>query len=70
MQKHEATSQQLSSKSQDLNKSEEKEISNSEFQKLIVRIINELREETYMLVLELKEDMNKQLKELKENSNK
>jgi ElaB/YqjD/DUF883 family membrane-anchored ribosome-binding protein len=48
----------------------EKEISNVEFQKIIVIIINEVKEVTHKLVSELKEDMNKQLKELKENSNK
>jgi uncharacterized coiled-coil protein SlyX len=48
----------------------EEEISNIEFQKTIVRMINKLKEETQKLVSDLKEDMNKQVKELKENSNK
>jgi hypothetical protein len=40
------------------------------FPKIIVRMINELKEETHKLVTKLKEDMNEQLKEIKENSNK
>jgi hypothetical protein len=53
-----------------LNNSKEEEISNIEFQKVILRIINELKEGTHNPVSELKEDMNKQVKECKENSNK
>jgi hypothetical protein len=34
------------STSKDLNNSEEEEISNTEFQKIIVRMINEFKEET------------------------
>jgi hypothetical protein len=46
----------------------EKELSNNEFQKTIVKMITNLNEETQKLVLDLKEDMNKQLNELKENT--
>jgi ABC-type Fe3+-citrate transport system substrate-binding protein len=54
----------------DLNNSEEEEIANIKSPKIIVRMINELKEETQKLVSELKEDMNKQLRQLKEDSNK
>jgi hypothetical protein len=54
----------------DLNKSEEEEISNIKVQNIIVRMINEWKEETHKLVSELKKKMNKQLKKLKENSSK
>jgi hypothetical protein len=37
-----------------INKSKEKEISNIEFKKIIVRLINTLKEETHKLVIELK----------------
>jgi hypothetical protein len=37
-------------------------MSNTELQKIIVRIISELKDETHKLVTELKEDSNKQLK--------
>jgi hypothetical protein len=51
--------QLLSLKSQlltkDLNKSVEEEISNNEFQKTIVKLSNELTEETQKLVADLKE---------------
>jgi excinuclease UvrABC nuclease subunit len=74
MQKHETARQQHLSKlnftTKDLNNNEEKEISNIEFQKIIERIINKVKEETQKLVSDLKEDMNKQIKELKENSNR
>jgi hypothetical protein len=43
------------------------EISKIKFQKIIVRMINQLKEETQKLVSDLKEYMNKQLNELKEN---
>jgi gas vesicle protein len=48
----------------------EKELSNNEFQKTIVKMINDLKEETQKLVFDLKENMNKHLHELKENTNK
>jgi hypothetical protein len=44
--------------------------SNNEFQKTVVKMINDLKEKKQKLVLELKENMNKQLSELKENTNK
>jgi hypothetical protein len=50
--------------------SKKEEISIIEFQEIMVRMINELKEETQQLVTDLKENMNKQLKVLKENSNK
>jgi hypothetical protein len=53
-----------------LKNSGEKEISNTEFKKLIIGKINELKEKTLKLVTELKEYMNKQLTELKENSSR
>jgi hypothetical protein len=58
------------STTKDLNNNEEEEIANIEFQKPIVKMINELKEETQKVVCELKEDMNKQLNEFKKNSNK
>jgi DNA anti-recombination protein RmuC len=54
----------------ELNNSKEEEKSNVEFQKIIVRMIDELKEQTHKLVSEIKEEINKQLKELKKNSNK
>jgi gas vesicle protein len=53
-----------------LNNCIEEEISNTEFQKIIVRMINELKVETQKLLSDLKEDVKKQLNELKENTNK
>jgi gas vesicle protein len=58
------------STSKDPNTYIEEESSNDEFQKTIIKMINNLKEETQKLVLDLKEDMNKQLNELKENINK
>jgi hypothetical protein len=50
----------------DLNTSVEAEISNNEFQKTIVKMINELKEKTQKLEPDLKEeDVSKQLNELK-----
>jgi hypothetical protein len=43
------------STTKDLNTSEEKEISNIEFQKIIERMINEFKEETQKLACHLKE---------------
>jgi hypothetical protein len=45
------------STTKDINTCIEEEISNNEFQKTTVKIINDLKEETQKLVLELKEDM-------------
>jgi hypothetical protein len=45
-------------------------ISNNEFQKTIVNIINNVKEETQKLVFDLKVDVYKQSNELKENTNK
>jgi hypothetical protein len=72
MQKHEAARQTTSSPSKansitkDLNNSEKEEISNIEFQKIVVRVVNDLKEDTQKLVSDLKEDVDKQLSELKE----
>jgi hypothetical protein len=46
----------------------EEELSNNWFQKTIVKVINDLKEETQKLILDLKEDVNKQLNKLKENT--
>jgi hypothetical protein len=54
----------------DLNTCLEEERSNNKFQKTIVKVINNLKEETQKLVFDFKEDMNKQLNELKDNTNK
>jgi DNA anti-recombination protein RmuC len=54
----------------DIYVSNKEEISNIECQKIIVRMINEPKEETHKLGSEIKEEMNKQLKELKEKSAK
>jgi gas vesicle protein len=43
---------------------------NNEFQKTIVKMISDLKEETQKLVFDLKENVNKHLNELKENINK
>jgi hypothetical protein len=48
----------------------EEELSNNESQKTIVKMINDLKEETQKRILDLKENVNKQLNELKENTNK
>jgi hypothetical protein len=48
----------------------EEELSNNEFQKTIVNMINDLKEETQKLVFDLKKNMHKQLNELKENTNR
>jgi hypothetical protein len=58
------------STTKDLNNREAKEIANFEFQKIIVGMTKELKEEAQKLMYELKDDMNKPLKELKENSNR
>jgi uncharacterized FlaG/YvyC family protein len=46
------------------------EISKHGLQKIIVKMINNLKEETQKLVFDLKEDVNKQLIEVKDNINK
>jgi hypothetical protein len=68
--KHQGNSSPLKANSvmKDLNSRKEEEISNIEFQKIIIRMINELKEEAQKLVSKLKEVKNKKLKEL--NSNK
>jgi gas vesicle protein len=58
------------STTKDLNTSTEEEISNNEFQKAIVKMINELKGEIQKLISDLKEDVNKQLNELKKNTNR
>jgi hypothetical protein len=58
------------SNTKDLYSCEEKEISNIEFQKIIVRMINELKENIQKLVSDHIENVNKQLSELKENTNR
>jgi hypothetical protein len=54
----------------DLNKCVKEEMSNNEFQTILVKMINKLQKEKQKLVSDLKEDVNKQLNELKENTNK
>jgi hypothetical protein len=44
-----------------LNTCVEEELSNSELQQTIVKMINDLKEETQKLVFDFKEDMNKQI---------
>jgi hypothetical protein len=56
------------STTKNLNTCIEEEISNIEFQKTIVKMINDLEDEPQKLVFECKEDVNKQLNELKENT--
>jgi hypothetical protein len=58
------------STTKDLNNCIEKVIANTEFQEIIVKMINDLKEETQKPVSDLKEDVNKQLSELKENTNR
>jgi DNA anti-recombination protein RmuC len=70
MQQGNSSPSKSNSTTKNLDNSEEEDIPNIEFQKLTVRMINEVKEETHKLVSELKDDMNKQVKELKENSNK
>jgi hypothetical protein len=53
----------------DLNTCIEENLSNNEFQKTVIKVINDLEEETQKLMFDLKKDMNKQLNELKENAN-
>jgi hexokinase len=53
------------STSKDPNTCLEEELSNNEFQKTIIKMVNNLKEETQKLVPDLKEAMNKQLNELK-----
>jgi hypothetical protein len=62
--------QKASSITKDPNTCAEKEISNNEFQKTIVKMINDLKEETQKLIFDLKENLNKQLNEFKENTNR
>jgi hypothetical protein len=64
------SSSKVNSTTKDPNTYVEEEVSNNEFQKTTVEMINDLKEETQKLVFDLKEDMNKQLNELKENTNK
>jgi hypothetical protein len=58
------------STTKDPNTCVKEELSNNEFQKTVVKVINDLKEETQKLVFDLKEDRNKQLNELKENTNR
>jgi hypothetical protein len=44
------------------------ELSNNEFQKSIVKMLKDFKEETQKSVFDLTEDANKQLNELKENT--
>jgi hypothetical protein len=69
-QKHNCSLSKANATTKDLNNCVEEEISNNEFQKMIVNMINDLKEETQKLAFDLKEDVNKQLNELKENANK
>jgi excinuclease UvrABC nuclease subunit len=54
----------------DLNNCEQEEVLNVEFQKIIAKMTNNLKEETQRLVSDLKKDVDKQLKELKENTSR
>jgi hypothetical protein len=47
------------STTKDLNTSIEEEISNNEFQKIILEMINQLKRETQRLASDLKKDVNK-----------
>jgi methyl-accepting chemotaxis protein len=58
------------STTKDQNTCVEEALSNTEFQKTIVKMINDLKEETQKLVFDLKGNVNKQLNEHKENTNK
>jgi phenylalanyl-tRNA synthetase beta subunit len=53
------------SATKDLNICIEEELLNNEFQKAIVKVINDLKEETQKLVFDLKEEGSKQLNKLK-----
>jgi hypothetical protein len=53
------------STTKDLNTCIQEAISNNEFQKTMVKMIHDLKEETQKLVLDLKEYVNKQRHELK-----
>jgi hypothetical protein len=53
------------SATKDLNICIEEELLNNEFQKTIVKVINNLKEETQKLVFDLKEEGSKQLNKLK-----
>jgi hypothetical protein len=55
----------VNSTTEELNTCVEEDISNNEFQKIVVEMINNLKEETQKLVFDFKEDVNKQLNELK-----
>jgi hypothetical protein len=58
----------VNSSIKDLNTCVVEGISNNEFQKTKVKMVNDLQEEPQKLLLDLKEDVNKQLNELKENA--
>jgi hypothetical protein len=58
------------STTKDLNTYIKEEVSNNEFQKTMVKVINDLKEKIQKLVFDLKEDVNKQLNEFKENTNR
>jgi predicted transcriptional regulator len=58
------------STTKDPNTCVEEELSSNEFQKTIVKMISNLKEETQNLVFYLKENVKKQLNYLKENTNK
>jgi hypothetical protein len=49
------------STTKDLNTCIKEEISNNELQKITIKMINDLKEETQKLELNLKQDMNKQM---------
>jgi hypothetical protein len=57
------------STTKDSNNYVKEELPNNEFQKTIVKVINNLKEDTQKLIFDLKENVNKQLNELKENTN-
>jgi F0F1-type ATP synthase membrane subunit b/b' len=58
------------STTKDPNTCVEEGLSNNESQKTVVKIVNDLKEETQKLAFDLKKNMNKQLNEHKENTNK
>jgi hypothetical protein len=55
MKYHNCSPSKANSSTKDLNKSVEEEISNNEFQKTIVKLSNELSEQTQKFVSDLKE---------------
>jgi hypothetical protein len=61
-QKDNCSPSKANSTTKDPNICVEEQLSNNEFQKTIVKLINNLKEETQKLVFNLKEDVNKKIK--------